>query len=108
VPAYDPVAIAVMGLGISARGLAKVKVLDGELASATGQGPTAGAARYLAIDGCGSCLAPDHLVKGTAVRTGEEGEAPRSTHNNRPPAARCPSPTALPPDSEATIFRQRL
>jgi hypothetical protein len=92
--------LALLAPSAAAHSLAKVKVLDGELASATGQGPTAGAARYVAIDGRGSCLAPDHLVKGTAVRTGEEGEAPRSTHDNRPPAARCP--TALPPDSHAT------
>ena len=52
----------------AARSLAKVKVLEGGLTGTTGHGPTAGAARYLAIDGLGSCLArPDDPSKGTIL-----------------------------------------
>jgi len=65
-----------------------VEVFEDERTVTTGHGPTAGAARYLAIDALASCLARlDDLVKGTAVRTRKEGEAPRHTHDN-PPAAR--------------------
>ena len=60
---------------VSARSIAKVEVFDDERTVTTGHGRTAGAAYYLAIDGLRSCFTLDDLIKGIAVRTGEEKRA---------------------------------
>ena len=60
---------------VSAHSIAKVEVFDDEWTVTTGHGRTAGAACYLAIDGLRSCFTLDDLIKGIAVRTGEEKRA---------------------------------
>ena len=99
---------------VSARSIAKVEVFDDEWTVTTGHGRTAGAACYLVIDGLRSCFTLDDLIKGIAVRTGEEKRArwPVRRHDYAPQDAlfvklvhsvwparksgRCPAPHEAP------------
>jgi hypothetical protein len=59
----------------SVRSITKVEVFDDKLTVTIGHGRTAGATCYLAIDGLRFCFTFDDLIKGIAVRTGEEKRA---------------------------------